>query len=144
MKLLVLHSVAAIFLTPSLMFGEDSTFKTGDTTVIYQGSGKWITKPLDTPPGPVGGRASLASKLSYPPNLRHISHMVQGASVVSVLIERNGKVASISFSPRMNQALEDVVVQAVRGCQWRPATKGKVSFRSIYRMSIRFEVHGWR
>src|SRR5207302_85555 len=108
------------------------TVNTIGSTVSYGDSGHFVTRRVDTPPGPIGGMGNFASKLFYPPKLRGVSNVGPNTCVVSVLIEKSGKVASISFSPRMNPEFEAIVVGAVRACRWHPASDHGTPFRSVF------------
>jgi TonB family protein len=90
---------------------------------------------------PVGGWQTLMSRLYFPSYLRVQPAIPGGRTMVLVTINANGTVAAVSFSPPIHQGLEAVVVKAVYGTQWIPATKHNVPVRCRFRMPINFKIY---
>ena len=120
----------------------DTTYH-GSSTITYHEPG-YKGKRFDTIPMPVGGWRKLMSKLYYPSYLRVRPAMADTSTVVSVTINANGSIGDISFSPRIHQSLEAVVIKAIYSCQWIPATKHKLPVRCDMPFPIRFHTVKYR
>jgi len=120
----------------------DTTYH-GSSTVSYH-EPSYHGKRFDTIPMPVGGWKNLMSKLYYPSYLRVQPDIVRGKTMVSVTINPDGNVAAVSFSPRIHNGLEAVVVKAIYSCHWIPATKHNLPVRSDIPIPIRFDTVKYR
>ena len=117
------------------------TARHGDSTITFDDSVDLRGKNIDTLPRPVGGIGTLMAKLYYPPQLRRQPYIVHGSAMVFYTIEADGRVADITFSPRMHPDLELVVIKAIRSCQWMPALKHNVPVRCKIRMPVSFNTY---
>lgn len=117
------------------------TQKRGSARITYKenSSRRW-TDPLNSPPLIVGGVGRFASQLYYPPNLRHLSHPVQGSTRVVVRVNKSGRVTSVIFSPRLHPDLETIVIEAIYACQWLPAKKHGVPVNGGVRIPVSFSL----
>jgi len=109
----------------------------GSITISYHDP-NYHGKRFDTIPMPVGGWKKLMSKLYFPSYLRVRPAIADSRTTVSVTINASGGVAAVSFSPPIHQGLEAVVLKAIYGTQWIPATKQNLPVRCDIPIPIRF------
>src|SRR5438477_13074567 len=75
----------------------------------------WNKRELDAPPLPVGGQAAITRHLDYPRELRR--RRIEGKSIASVTVDAAGRVTRITFTPPMNDELQQITRNAVLHCQ---------------------------
>jgi TonB family protein len=112
----------------------------GGATITYKEPGTRWNQSTDTPPLPVGGVAKFVSNLYYPPAFRHRSYLIQGSTMLVVRADASGRVTSVTFSPHLHPELEQIVIEAVHACQWKPARKHGVAIKGAVRIPITFSV----
>jgi TonB family protein len=115
------------------------TQKRGSATITYREPprNEWY----DLAPLPVGGIAQLVSHLYYPPGLRWSrSTAIKGSTYVIVRVDKHGRVKSVTFSPRMNAELEEIVIEAVHACRWNPGKRHGLAIDGAVRIPINFSL----
>ena len=109
------------FITLACSLHAESQSRRDATYTYREDELRWDKRAFDRPPKIVGGYSQLVRQLTYPADLR--ARRVEGSATVTVSLDPSGRIASVSFAPRMPPDLERLVTSAVRGCRWKPGQR---------------------
>lgn len=103
---------------------------------ITRGEGRYVI--VEQPPELIGGLAKLQSRIEYPKAARR--HGIEGVVMTSFIVDEQGEVACADVVKGLPHGINDVVLAAVRGAEFRPGIQKDQPVEVWFSLPVRFRL----